>query len=132
MFSVAREAIYIVSFASSSFADPHPHNTSLSNPKIWKSHGVCSGCMLGGREAHISVFKFFQWLLLPCEVKCCHDAKQVRLSAFLCIYCEYELQLFFKHSTLPCTTACLPACLPDRLTTCLPACLPAHDPVSAQ
>jgi len=45
-------------------------------------------CMLDEGEAQISVFKLFQWSLLPYEVKHYHDAKQLHLSAFLCIYYE--------------------------------------------
>jgi hypothetical protein len=61
-------------------------------------------CVLGGGERSISVFESFQRSLLPCEVERCHNAKQLHLSAFPCVYWEMRgFQLFLKHSTIPCT-----------------------------
>jgi hypothetical protein len=44
--------------------------------------------MLAGGEAEISVFISFQWSLLLYEGQHGHDAKQLYLSAFLCVYYE--------------------------------------------
>jgi len=48
------------------------------------------------------IFGFQIISLLPYEVKCCHDTKHVHLSAFLCIYCKWHVQLLFKNTTLLC------------------------------
>jgi len=45
-------------------------------------------CMLDGGDIWVSVLRWFQLLLLSYEVKHCHNAKQLHLSALLCIYCE--------------------------------------------
>jgi hypothetical protein len=61
---------------SPSFANRHPHNTSLIGQKYSKQMGRDSNCMLNDGEGRISVSDSFQRLLLPYEVESCHDANQ--------------------------------------------------------
>jgi len=61
------------------FASWCPCNTSLSGPKY--NNLVCVGEKL---KFVIS----FQRLWVLCEVKHCHDGKQLCLSVFPCVYCE--------------------------------------------
>jgi hypothetical protein len=112
MFSVAREATYA----------PRPwplrrlqigvHVTHLLAVRKYDNQmGWDLDWKLCGGEARISVLESFERSLLPYEFNSCHDAKQLHLSKFLCIYCEFLASAHFKHSTVHCTN--------DRLSTIL-------------